>query len=175
MIDRERLGHLRGALDELPEVQTRVLVMRELEGMSYREIAERLDLSRSSVETALFRARRRLEAEYTDISEGRRCESMRAVMMRLAEGAGDGRDEERLARHARRCHSCRRRAYELGVKPLGAPGRLSRKTAALLPAAVPLERGREPGGRRRGRGRHRRSGWRRARRRGRRRRHGCDR
>jgi RNA polymerase sigma factor (sigma-70 family) len=61
VIDRERLGHLRGALDELPEVQTRVLVMRELEGMSYREIAERLDLSRSSVETALFRARRRLE------------------------------------------------------------------------------------------------------------------
>ena len=171
VIDRERLGHLRGALDELPEVQTRVLVMRELEGMSYREIAERLDLSRSSVETALFRARRRLEAEYTDISEGRRCESMRAVMMRLAEGTGDGRDEERLARHARRCHSCRRRAHELGVKPLGAPGRLSRKTAALLPAAVPLERGREPGGRRRGRGRHRRSGWRRARRRGRRRRH----
>jgi RNA polymerase sigma factor (sigma-70 family) len=133
VIDRERIGHLRGALDELPEVQTRVLVMRELEGMSYREIAERLDLSRSSVETALFRARRRLEAEYTDISEGRRCESMRAVMMRLAEGAGDGRDEERLARHARRCHSCRRRAYELGVKPLGASGRLSRKTAALLP------------------------------------------
>ena len=175
VIDRERLGHLRGALDELPEVQTRVLVMRELEGMSYREIAERLDLSRSSVETALFRARRRLEAEYTDISEGRRCESMRAVMMRLAEGAGDGRDEERLARHARRCHSCRRRAYELGVKPLGAPGRLSRKTAALLPAAVPLERGREPGGRRRGSGRHRRRGWRRARRRGRWRRHGCDR
>ena len=133
VIDRERLGHLRGALDELPEVQTRVLVMRDLEGMSYREIAERLDLSRSSVETALFRARRRLEAEYTDISEGRRCESMRAVMMRLAEGTGDGRDEERLARHARRCHSCRRRAHELGVKPLGAPGRLSRKTAAVLP------------------------------------------
>ncbi|MET0810332.1 MAG: sigma-70 family RNA polymerase sigma factor, partial [Thermoleophilaceae bacterium] len=133
VIDMERLGHLRGALDELPEVQTRVLMMRELEGMSYREIAERLDLSRTSVETALFRARRRLEAEYTDISEGRRCVSMRAVMMRLAEGGGDGRGEERLARHARRCHSCRRRAHELGVKPLGAPGRLSRKTAALLP------------------------------------------
>ena len=133
VIDRERLGHLRGALDELPEIQTRVLVMRELEGMSYREIAERLDLSRSSVETALFRARRRLEAEYTDISEGRRCESMRAVMTRLAAGVGDSRDEERLARHARRCDSCRRRAHELGVKPLGAQGRSSRKTAALLP------------------------------------------
>ena len=133
VIDRERLGHLRGALDELPEVQTRVLVMRELEGMSYREIAERLDLSRSSVETALFRARRRLEAEYTDISEGRRCKSMRAVMARLAAGVADSRDEERLARHARRCPSCRRRAHELGVKPLGGQGRLSRKTAALLP------------------------------------------
>ena len=133
VIDKERLVHLQGAFDELSEVHTRVLVMRELEGMSYREIAARLELSRSSVESALFRARRRLESEYADISEGRRCESMRGVMGRLAEGLRSRRDEARLARHVRRCHVCRRRAGELGIEP-PAPGvRLRQKVAALLP------------------------------------------
>ena len=134
VIDKERFVHLQGAFDELSEVHTRVLVMRELEGMSYREIAARLELSRSSVESALFRARRRLESEYADISEGRRCESMRGVMGRLAEGLRSRRDEARLARHVRRCHVCRRRAGELGIEPLPAAGvRLRQKVAALLP------------------------------------------
>ena len=134
VIDKERLVHLQGAFDELSEVHTRVLVMRELEGMSYREIAARLELSRSSVESALFRARRRLESEYADISEGRRCESMRGVMGRLAEGLRSRRDEARLARHVRRCHVCRRRAGELGIEAPAAAGvRLRQKVAALLP------------------------------------------
>jgi RNA polymerase sigma factor (sigma-70 family) len=140
MIDKERLTHLQGAFDELSDVHSRVLVMRELEGMSYREIADRLDLSRSSVESALFRARRRLESEYADISEGRRCESMRGVMGRLAEGLHSRRDEARLARHARRCHACRRRARELGLEPLPARG-LREKIAALLPLPFFLRRG----------------------------------
>ncbi|MGH2741308.1 MAG: RNA polymerase sigma factor, partial [Thermoleophilaceae bacterium] len=119
LVDKERLDHLRGAFDELSDVHTRILVMRELEGLSYREIAERLDLTRASVESALFRARRRLESEYADISEGRRCAAMRTVMAHRAEGLRNKRDEGRLARHARRCHVCRRRARELGVEPLG--------------------------------------------------------
>jgi RNA polymerase sigma factor (sigma-70 family) len=140
LVDKERLEHLRGAFDELSAVHTRILVMRELEGLSYREIAERLDLSRASVESALFRARRRLESEYADISEGRRCTAMRTVMARLAEGLQDRRDEGRLARHARRCHVCRRRARELGVDPLAA-SRLRRKAAALLPLPLFTRRG----------------------------------
>src|SRR5918992_855241 len=47
------------------------------------------------------RGRRRLESEYADISEGRRCAAMRTVMARLAEGLEDKRDRGRLARHAR--------------------------------------------------------------------------
>ena len=140
LVDKERLEHLRGAFDELSDVHTRILVMRELEGLSYREIAEQLDLSRASVESALFRARRRLESEYADISEGRRCAAMRTVMGRLAEGVEDRRDDARLARHARRCHVCRRRARELGVDPL-APSRLRRKVAALLPLPLFTRRG----------------------------------
>jgi RNA polymerase sigma factor (sigma-70 family) len=141
LAEKERLDHLRGAFDELSDVHTRVLVMRELEGLSYREIAEKLDLSRASVESALFRARRRLETEYADISEGRRCAAMRTVIARLAEGLHDKRDEGRLARHARRCHVCRRRARELGVEPLAPLSGLRRKAAALLPLPLFTRRG----------------------------------
>jgi RNA polymerase sigma factor (sigma-70 family) len=141
LVDKERFDHLRGAFDELSDVHTRILVMRELEGLSYREIAEKLDLSRASVESALFRARRRLESEYADISEGRRCVAMRTVMARLAEGLRDKRDETRLARHARRCHVCRRRARELGVEPLAPLSGIRRKAAALLPLPLFTRRG----------------------------------
>ena len=118
LITKERLTHLQGAFDELSDVHTRVLVMRELEGMSYREIGKQLDLTRPAVESALFRARRRLESEYTELSEGRRCEAMRQTMMRMAAGTHKGSEEHRLARHARRCHDCRRRAREMGIEPL---------------------------------------------------------
>jgi RNA polymerase sigma factor (sigma-70 family) len=132
-VAKERLDHLCGAFDELSEVQSRVIVMRELEGRSYREIAERLDITRPAVESALFRARRRLETEYAQLSEGRRCAGMRTTIARLAEGVGTSADEGRLARHARRCSLCRRRARELGVEPLSTLARVRSKVAALLP------------------------------------------
>src|SRR5215217_6390286 len=146
LVTKERLTHLQGAFDELSDVHTRVLVMRELEGMSYREIGERLDLSRPAVESALFRARRRLESEYAELSEGRRCEAMEATIARIAQGSQDGSEEHRLARHAHRCHSCRRRARELGIEPLSALGALRKKAAALLPLPWLLRRSGGDGG-----------------------------
>jgi RNA polymerase sigma factor (sigma-70 family) len=133
LVTKERLDHLQGAFDELSDVHTRVLVMRELEGMSYREIGQKLDLTRPAVESALFRARRRLESEYSELSEGRRCEAMAGTIARIAQGVQRGNEEQRLARHARRCHSCRRRARELGIEPLSTLGALRQKAAALLP------------------------------------------
>jgi RNA polymerase sigma factor (sigma-70 family) len=141
LVDKERFEHLRGAFDELSDMHTRILVMRELEGLSYREISERLDVSRASVESTLFRARRRLESEYADISEGRRCAAMRGVIARISEGAGGKREVGRLARHARRCHVCRRRARELGVDPLPRLSGLAGKAAAFLPLPFVLRRG----------------------------------
>jgi RNA polymerase sigma factor (sigma-70 family) len=141
LVDKERFEHLRGAFDELSDMHTRILVMRELEGLSYREISERLDVSRASVESTLFRARRRLESEYEDISEGRRCMAMRGVIARISEGAGGKREVGRLARHARRCHVCRRRARELGVDPLPRLSGLRSKAAAFLPLPFVLRRG----------------------------------
>jgi RNA polymerase sigma factor (sigma-70 family) len=146
LITKERLTHLQGAFDELSDVHTQVLVMRELEGMSYREIGAKLDLTRPAVESALFRARRRLESEYTELAEGRRCEAMRATMARMAEGTQRGAEEHRLARHARRCVSCRSRARELGIEPLSAVGALRKKAAALLPIPWLFRRSGDGGG-----------------------------
>ena len=140
LVTKERMDHLQGAFDELSDVHTRVLVMRELEGMSYREIGQKLDLTRPAVESALFRARRRLESEYEELSEGRRCEAMALTIARIARGVQRGSEEQRLARHARRCHSCRRRARELGIEPLSALGALRQKAAALLPLPWLLRR-----------------------------------
>jgi RNA polymerase sigma factor (sigma-70 family) len=51
------------ALGRLPFNQRAALVMRELDGRSYREIAETLEVTVPAVETLIFRARRRLRSE----------------------------------------------------------------------------------------------------------------
>ena len=51
---------LETALDDLTDLQRRAILLREWRGLSYREIAEELELSQSAVETLIFRARRTL-------------------------------------------------------------------------------------------------------------------
>ena len=146
LVTKERLTHLQSAFDELSDVHTKVLVMRELEGMSYREIGDKLDLTRPAVESALFRARRRLETEYAEIADGRRCTAMRATLARMVEGTHRAAEEHRLARHVKRCHSCRHRARVLGIQPQTAVGTLRKKAAALLPIPWLFRRGGGDGG-----------------------------
>ena len=57
---REARLQVRAAIDELPLRFRAVLALRELEGLSYQEIADVLDLSLGTVESRLFRARGRL-------------------------------------------------------------------------------------------------------------------
>jgi RNA polymerase sigma factor (sigma-70 family) len=64
VLNKEAFDQLRDAFAELSTNHHRVLVLRELEGLSYREIAQRMDMTRPAVESALFRARRRLQQEY---------------------------------------------------------------------------------------------------------------
>lgn len=59
----ERRRLVRAALDALPAKFREVLVLRELEGMSYRDIARVLELRQGTVESRIFRARERLAAE----------------------------------------------------------------------------------------------------------------
>jgi RNA polymerase sigma factor (sigma-70 family) len=56
----DELIGLEDALAEMPPAQRRAILLREWQGLSYREIGERLRLSQAAVETLLFRARRTL-------------------------------------------------------------------------------------------------------------------
>jgi RNA polymerase sigma factor (sigma-70 family) len=57
---RARFDELCRTLMDLPALDRKLLVMREFEGRPYSEIVERSGLSAAAVESALFRARRRL-------------------------------------------------------------------------------------------------------------------
>lgn len=51
---------LETALGDLTDLQRKAILLREWRGLSYREIADELELSQSAVETLIFRARRTL-------------------------------------------------------------------------------------------------------------------
>ncbi|MDQ3065896.1 MAG: sigma-70 family RNA polymerase sigma factor, partial [Actinomycetota bacterium] len=57
---QDELIGIEDALASMPEQQRRAILLREWQGLSYREIAEELEVSQSAVETLIFRARRSL-------------------------------------------------------------------------------------------------------------------
>jgi RNA polymerase sigma-70 factor (ECF subfamily) len=60
---RDLQAEVRRAMTRLPEKFRTILVLRELEGLPYEEIATVLAISKGTVESRLFRARARLKAE----------------------------------------------------------------------------------------------------------------
>src|SRR6478609_11869277 len=135
------LDHLCGAFGGLSETHHEILVMRELEGLSYREIGERLGMSRPSVESTLFRARRRLTEEYSELTSGERCRRVQAIIASAATGALGARDQKRMARHVSYCQPCRRQARLAGLDSsvlVHTPVRA--KIAAFLPLPAFLKR-----------------------------------
>ena len=105
---KQSLADLQGAFGGLSEAHHQILVMRELEGLSYDQLGERMGMSRSQVESTLFRARRRLEEEYSELVSGERCEMVRASFERR-DSLGV-REERKVERHLSHCHPCRRAA-----------------------------------------------------------------
>jgi RNA polymerase sigma factor (sigma-70 family) len=59
-LQRDELIGIEDALASMPEQQRRAILLREWQGLSYREIAAELEVSQSAVETLIFRARRSL-------------------------------------------------------------------------------------------------------------------
>lgn len=124
---KQQLEDLRRALRGMSELHHRILVLRELEGLSYHEIGARLGMTQPVVESTLFRARRRLAEEYEELISGRRCERTRELI-----DAWEGRTLRRLGvrqrrqltRHLAHCQPCRRHALAAHaaadlVKPAG--------------------------------------------------------
>jgi len=60
---------LRGALRKLPDPQKSIVVLREIQGMSYREIGEALDLPMTTVKVYLHRGRRALRNELSRVMQ----------------------------------------------------------------------------------------------------------
>ena len=122
---RQRLRRLIGDLDELPDRQRGALVMRELAGLSFEQIAAAFDTSPAVARQTLYEARVGLR----QMSEGREmpCEEVLHVL-----SDGDRRTIRRrdIRAHLRGCPDCR--AFRDGISDR------SRDLAAVapLPAAA---------------------------------------
>src|SRR5262245_29845827 len=142
---KQELDNLCGAFGGLSNTHHEILVMRELEGLSYREIGDRMGLSRPAVESTLFRARRRLTEEYDELVSGARCLRIQGIIANAGAGAVGVRDSRRLARHVAHCQPCRRLAAGAGldIAALAPPTRRARiaaKVAGWLPFPIPFMR-----------------------------------
>jgi RNA polymerase sigma factor (sigma-70 family) len=93
-------GEIGEAFGQLAPNQRAALVLRELEGRSYADIAVALDLTESAVETLLFRARRALREQFEE--EGDCADAERL----LAAGSLDDESRRRLRAHTRACRAC---------------------------------------------------------------------
>src|SRR5829696_4673341 len=138
-----------GAFGGLSDAHHEILVLRELEGLSYREIGEKMGMSRPAVESTLFRARRRLSEEYDELASGQRCLRIQSIIVTAGSGRLGARDTRRLARHVAHCQPCRRQAVAAGVDAALVSRRSAReraieKVAALFPIPL-LLRGRRGG------------------------------
>jgi RNA polymerase sigma-70 factor (ECF subfamily) len=62
-LGRKRLvDAMQAALDKLPPYHRAVIVLREVEGLSYEEMAQTLDVSKGTIMSRLFHARRKMQA-----------------------------------------------------------------------------------------------------------------
>jgi RNA polymerase sigma factor (sigma-70 family) len=130
---KQELDDLRRAFRGVSELHHRILVLRELEGLSYDEIGERLGMTRPVVESTLFRARRRLAEEYEDLISGRHCERTRALIDAWEGGPPRRlgvRESRRFARHLAQCQTCRRHATLAGATGPALPAVAARSLAA---------------------------------------------
>ena len=130
-----RAEELRAAMAALPETQRQALVLRELEGRSYAEIAKAIDLSESAVETLIFRARRALREQ---IENAMTCDEFATLL-------DDPSARTRLRAHARVCPACatldhqargRKSALQRIASALGLPWWGAKLAAVAVTAAT---------------------------------------
>ncbi|MEM6807416.1 MAG: RNA polymerase sigma factor [Bacteroidota bacterium] len=65
--NKDMLKHISRIMDSLPEKQKMCMHLREIEGMSYEEITQALDLSMDQVKTNLYRARQKLRRKLNQL------------------------------------------------------------------------------------------------------------
>lgn len=120
---------IRRALSHLAFNQRAALVMRELEGRSYAEIAGVLNLSTSAVETLIFRARRALREQ---LEGGFTCREAEFAISRQLDGRLPRQDKGALRAHLRECEDCARFARSQRAQ------RSAIRSLALIPIPTSL-------------------------------------
>src|SRR3989475_4350481 len=120
---------IRRALSHLAFNQRAALVMRELEGRSYAEISDILEVSTSAVETLIFRARRALREQ---LEGSLTCGEAEFAISRQLDGRLPRAERGQLRAHLRECSDCagfaRRQRAQRGAM----------KTLALVPVPASL-------------------------------------
>jgi len=97
LLRRELAGKMAAALATLPEKHRTILVLREVEGLSYDELAERLGIHKGTVMSRLFHARKKMQAalrSYTGITPVDHASGTEVERTATPEAASTGRDEE---------------------------------------------------------------------------------
>jgi RNA polymerase sigma factor (sigma-70 family) len=99
----EEFRMLVGDIHELPETQKTALVLREMDALSYEQIAEAMETTVPSVKSLLVRARMSL----AEAAEARMlsCEDVRMELAEIAEGL-QRRPGALVRRHLRACRRC---------------------------------------------------------------------
>src|SRR6516165_3589737 len=101
--DREEFRLLGGDINDLPETQKTALVLREMDALSYEQIAEAMETTVPSVKSLLVRAR----VSLAEAAEARMlsCAEVRIELGELAEGLRR-RSSPLVRRHLRDCTRC---------------------------------------------------------------------
>jgi RNA polymerase sigma factor (sigma-70 family) len=99
---REEFRQLMGDVQELPETQRTALLLREIDALSYDQIAEAMETTVPSVKSLLVRAR----VSLAEAAEARllTCDEVRAELGEVAEGLK--RTTAPVRRHLRQCERC---------------------------------------------------------------------
>ncbi|HMJ95836.1 MAG TPA: sigma-70 family RNA polymerase sigma factor [Thermoleophilaceae bacterium] len=119
---REEFRQIVADVHELPETQRTALLLREIDALSYDQIAEAMDTTIPSVKSLLVRAR----VSLAEAAESRllTCEEVRLELGQVAEGLA--RTTAPLRRHVKACDRCRSFRGEL------------RKTTRALASVYPI-------------------------------------
>src|SRR3954454_1343252 len=99
---REEFRELMDDVQELPETQRTALLLREIDALSYDQIAEAMETTVPAVKSLLVRAR----VSLAEASEARKltCEEVRLELGEVAEGLK--RTSAPVRRHLRTCERC---------------------------------------------------------------------
>ena len=69
LVNNERMKIIHRLIDELPEKQRLIMQLRDIEGKSYKEIADILQITEEQVKINLFRSRQKIKQRYTEIED----------------------------------------------------------------------------------------------------------